>query len=66
MKATQNIFVGIIIGAIVGWSLGFLKIPNVENNFSWLVGFISCLAIVGLIFILIFIRIKFSLAEFTK
>ncbi|MEI7802972.1 MAG: hypothetical protein WCI97_10030, partial [Bacteroidota bacterium] len=58
MKATRNIFVGIIVGAIIGWSFGFLQIPYVENKFSWVIGFISCLSIVGLIFILQIIRNK--------
>lgn len=55
MKAAKNIFIGIILGAIIGWVLGFLRFPYVEKNQSFLLGFIACIAFISLILILLFI-----------
>src|ERR1043165_4629337 len=55
MKATRNLLIGVILGAVLGWALGFLRFPYVEKNSSFLVGFISCLALIALGLIFIFI-----------
>lgn len=61
MKATRNLLIGIILGAVIGWVFGFLRFPYLEKNISWFVGFISCLAFVALGLILVFIWNKHSL-----
>jgi uncharacterized protein YjbI with pentapeptide repeats len=60
MKATKNILIGFILGAVIGWALGFLRLPYLEKNFSFLVGFISSLVVVALFFTLVFVRKKNS------
>src|SRR5689334_12928975 len=61
MKATRNLLIGVILGAVLGWALGFLRFPYIEKNSSFLLGFITCLAFVSLILILLFIWKKNSL-----
>jgi uncharacterized protein YjbI with pentapeptide repeats len=61
MKAARNLFIGVILGAVIGWSLGFLRFPYIEKNSSFLLGFIACLAFVSLTLILLFIWKKNSL-----
>ncbi len=54
MKAARNLFIGLILGAVIGWVLGFLRFPYVEKNQSFLLGFIACIAFISLILILLF------------
>jgi uncharacterized protein YjbI with pentapeptide repeats len=61
MKAIRYLLIGIILGAVIGWALGFLRFPYIEKNSSFLVGFIACLAFVSLGLILLFIWKKNSL-----
>ena len=51
MKEKRNFLIGIFLSGIVGWTLGFLRLPYLDKNFSFLLGFIACLAIVFLVFI---------------
>ncbi len=60
MKATRNILIGLILGAVIGWALGFLRLPYIEKNLSYLVGFISCFAFISLLLILVFVWKKNS------
>jgi uncharacterized protein YjbI with pentapeptide repeats len=46
MKEKRNLLISTGLGAILGWTLGFLRLPFLENNFSFLLGFIACLALV--------------------
>jgi uncharacterized protein YjbI with pentapeptide repeats len=55
VKAIWNLLIGVILGAVIGWSLGFLRFPYVEKNLSFLVGFITCFAFFLLVLILLFI-----------
>ncbi len=48
MKAISNLLIGIILGGLIGWALGFLRLPYIENNFSFLVGFTACFAFAAL------------------
>jgi uncharacterized protein YjbI with pentapeptide repeats len=48
MKAKRYLLVGLFLGALAGWTLGFLRLPYLEKNTSFGVGFLSCLAM-GLI-----------------
>lgn len=55
MKAIRILLTGVLLGAVIGWSLGFLRFPYVEKNLSFLLGFIACIAVVLLGMILLFI-----------
>jgi uncharacterized protein YjbI with pentapeptide repeats len=46
MKEKRNLLISIGLSAILGWTLGFLRLPFFEKNFSFLLGFIACLALV--------------------
>lgn len=48
MKAKRYLLIGLLLGSIAGWTLGFLRLPYLEKNTSFGVGFLSCLAM-GLI-----------------
>jgi len=55
MKEKRNLLICIFLSAIIGWAAGFLRLPFVDKNFSFLLGFISGLALVFLILILIMV-----------
>lgn len=55
MKEKRNLIIGLLLGSLFGWTLGFLRLPLVEKNFSFLMGFISCLAFISICLLLIFI-----------
>ncbi|MCY7409724.1 MAG: pentapeptide repeat-containing protein [Chitinophagales bacterium] len=55
MKAARNLFIGLILGAVIGWVLGFLRFPYLEKNQSFLLGFIACIVFILLLLILLFI-----------
>lgn len=61
MKAIRNLLIGVILGAVIGWALGFLRFPYIEKNSSFLLGFIACLAFVSLGLIVLFVWKKNSL-----
>lgn len=52
MKAIATVLTGILAGGVIGWLLGFLRLPYVERNHSFLLGFIACIACVVLILLL--------------
>ena len=53
MKGKRYFLIGIILSGIVGWALGYLRLPYLEKDISFLMGFISCLAILSLCLVLI-------------
>ncbi|MBX7141219.1 MAG: pentapeptide repeat-containing protein [Chitinophagales bacterium] len=55
MKAIRIFLTGVLLGAVCGWALGFLRFPYVEKNLSFLLGFVTCIAVVLLGMILLFI-----------
>lgn len=55
MKEIRNLLIGIILGGLIGWALGFLRLPYIEKNFSFLMGFIACFAFAALGIILLFV-----------
>lgn len=55
MKAIRILLTGVLLGAVLGWALGFLRFPYVEKNLSFLLGFVTCTAVVLLGMILLFI-----------
>lgn len=48
MREKKTLVICTVLGAILGWILGFLRLPFLENNFSFLLGFIACLSIVSI------------------
>ncbi len=42
----RYLLIGMLLSGILGWILGFLRLPLVDPNFSFLTGFLSCLAFV--------------------
>ena len=55
MREKRNILISIGLGAVLGWTLGFLRLPYLEKNYSFLLGFIACLSIVLIGLLIIFI-----------
>ena len=53
MKEKINLLISIGLGAILGWILGFLRLPALENKFSFSLGFIACLTIILLGFLIV-------------
>ncbi len=49
MKQKRNLLITIFVSALLGWTLGFLRLPYIEKNFSFLLGFIACLCLVFLV-----------------
>lgn len=52
MKDKKYLFTGLAFGIALGWALGFLRIPYIEKDFSFLIGFLAALACVSLALIL--------------
>ncbi len=52
MKGKRYLLIGFVFGLVIGWALGFLRLPHVEKNCSFLVGFIAALALTSLALIL--------------
>ena len=44
MNAKRNLVIGVMLGGMMGWALGFLRLPYLESNKSFWVGFVTCLA----------------------
>ena len=61
MKGIKNLLVGFTLGILIGWALGFLRLPFIEKNFSFLIGFIACLALGLLALVLIYVWNKNAL-----
>lgn len=55
MKEKRNLIAGLILGGVIGWTLGFLRLPYVEKNVSFWMGFVLCLALVFLGAVLMFV-----------
>ncbi len=53
MKGKKHLFTGLVVGLIIGWALGFLRLPYLEKNYSFLLGFITALAVVSLVLLLL-------------
>ena len=48
MKEKKYLLTGLTFGVVIGWALGFLRLPHVEKNCSFLVGFMAALALASL------------------
>jgi len=51
----RNLLVGTILGMLMGWTLGFLRIPFIEKNESFWVGLVACLAFVLFLIAVLFV-----------
>ena len=49
MKGKRSLLVGLVLGGVIGWALGFLRFPYVEGGGSFWVGFVACLAFASLL-----------------
>lgn len=61
MKTTWNFLIGIILGAVIGWILGFLRLPYIEKNASFWVGFAACMAFILSVVVFLFVWDRHSL-----
>jgi len=52
MKEKGYLLTGSLFGIVVGWAMGFLRLPYIEKNFSFLLGFIAALACASLVLLL--------------
>ncbi|MCH2022618.1 MAG: pentapeptide repeat-containing protein [Saprospiraceae bacterium] len=55
MKGIRNLLIGVTLGTIMGWVLGFLRLPYLEKDYSFLLGFGLCLALVLFLLTLLFV-----------
>ncbi len=53
MKGKRYLLIGLVFGIMIGWALGFLRLPYIEKNFSFLLGFIAALVLVSLLLVLL-------------
>lgn len=53
MKRKGYLLIGLVLGLVFGWALGFLRFPYLEKNLSFLVGFATAWAGVSLLFLLL-------------
>ncbi len=52
MKKIRHLIVGLVFGLVIGWALGFLRLPYIERNDLFLLGFIAAMALVSLVLLL--------------
>jgi len=53
MKGKKYLLIGLFFGMVIGWALGFLRLPYLEKNYSFLLGFIAALALASLVLMLL-------------
>lgn len=53
MKGKKQLLIGLIFGVVIGWMLGFLRLPYIEKNYSFLLGFIAALVFIALSLLLL-------------
>lgn len=58
MKRKRYLLIGLALGVMIGWVLGFLRVPYLEKNASFLLGFIAALASISLTIMLLALRDK--------
>jgi uncharacterized protein YjbI with pentapeptide repeats len=55
MKQRRNLLIGVFLGALIGWALGFLRLPYLEKNHSFWLGMVTGLALVSLALLMLFV-----------
>ncbi len=53
MKGKRYLLAGMFFGTVMGWALGFLRLPYIEKDFSFLLGCIAALAFASLVLLLL-------------
>lgn len=66
MKEKIYFLIGIFLSGVLGWTLGFLRLPYLEKSFSFLLGFIAGIGVVFLGFIILSIWNKNSKINSSK
>lgn len=51
MKGRAYLIIGVFIGSVCGWALGFLRLPLIEKNHSFLVGLLAGICLASLILV---------------
>ncbi|MFN0176998.1 MAG: pentapeptide repeat-containing protein [Saprospiraceae bacterium] len=62
MKKIKQLLIGFFFGMVIGWALGFLRLPYIEKNFSFLLGFIAALALVSFVLLVVISRNRIFLS----
>jgi uncharacterized protein YjbI with pentapeptide repeats len=53
MKGKKHLLLGLVFGILIGWVFGFLRLPYIEKNASFLLGFITSLIFISLLFMVL-------------
>ncbi len=62
MKGRKRfLLAGIVLGAAMGWAMGYLRLPHLEKNSSFWVGFLASLALVSFLLSMVYLWNKNSL-----
>jgi uncharacterized protein YjbI with pentapeptide repeats len=56
MKGKKHLLVGLVFGILIGWVFGFLRLPYIEKNTSFLLGFIASLIFISLLLMISTVR----------
>ncbi len=52
MKDRRNLIIGILLGGLLGWTMGFFRFPYVQKNPSFFNGFMFSLALIAIILLI--------------
>ncbi|MEO0584648.1 MAG: pentapeptide repeat-containing protein [Bacteroidota bacterium] len=55
MKRQGLIVIGLLLSGLIGWFLGYLRLPFLPNNYAFGLGFLACLAVGALVWVLLFL-----------
>ena len=53
MKGKKHLLVGLVFGILIGWVFGFLRLPYIEKNTSFLLGFTTSLIFISLLLMIL-------------
>jgi uncharacterized protein YjbI with pentapeptide repeats len=53
MKGKKHLLVGLVFGILIGWVFGYLRLPYIEKNTSFLLGFIASFICVSLLLMIL-------------
>lgn len=55
MKRQGLIVIGLLLSGLIGWFLGYLRLPFVPNNYAFGLGFLACMAAGAFVWVLLFL-----------
>jgi len=55
MKGKGNILFSMVLGIMIGWALGFLRLPYIERNDSFWVGMLAGIGVMALLLFFLFV-----------